>query len=508
MIYIEVIALIMILLLQFRSYNKSVLEINELSNLFPASEPGPEAIQQVETNGNIVDQLDIKHANKTFTMIIDATNAYLSKNKGSADFNIIKSIADRTAESQENKVSSSLSLPLYLGLMGTFIGVILGLASIAIGGFSMDNTDVIIKELIRGVVLAMIVSLLGLALTTVLNARIFKNAVAVRDVCRNRYFNFLQAELLPNLDNNLYAALDQFRKNMADFNDKFSKNLDFFDSSFSDNIKNLKETVLGMSTQIEVVNKNTAVQMEFLQELKKIGYNRMAEANIRVFDKIKDVGPTLITFITEQQKLTKNMEQANLFSEQISGLMNRVSSFEEGVNNLGRDLQQSDFLGGELIGVVKKHLTAIEQKEYLINDYAARSGSEVEGYLKGALERIRLLKNRIEIDFEKAFDFDAENNLMQNLKHLKIIGENTTGLSDKLEMQSTKLMEDKLDVLIGLLSKNNNRSDDESAEGLVKVKDKGKDKDPKERTPSQVEPKRSWWNRFLKIKQLDNDTAA
>lgn len=502
MIYIEGIALIIILLLQFRSYNKSLLEIDELSRLFPSSEIGAEAIQLVEANGNLVDQLDIKHTNRTFMMIIDATNAYLSKNKGSADFNIIKSIADRSVESQENKVSSSLSLPLYLGLMGTFIGVILGLASIAVSGFNLDNTDVIIQELISGVVLAMIVSLLGLALTTILNARIFKNAVAVRDICRNRYLNFLQAELLPNLDNNLYSALDQFRANMADFNVKFSKNLDFFDSSFNDNIKNLKETVVGMSAQIEVVNKNTAVQLEFLQELKKIGYNRMAEANIRVFDKIKDVGPTLINFITEQQKLTKNMEQANAFSEQISGLMNRVSSFEEGVNNLGRDLQQSDFLGGELIGVVKKHLTAIEQKEYLINDYAARSGNEVEGYLKGALERIQLLKNRIEIDFEKAFDFDAENNLMQNLKHLKIIGENTTGLNHKLEMQSTKVMEEKLDVLIDLLSKNNNRSYAASIDVVV-ARNGGK-----KRTRTKVEPKQSWWNRFLKIKQLDNDTAA
>jgi len=500
MLFLEGISLIIILIFQFRSYWRSILEIAELKALFPVREIGQEAVIVTEVNGQSVEQLDINHSNSTFKMIIAATNAYLGKNKGSADFNIIKSIADRSTESQENKVSSSLSLPLYLGLMGTFIGVILGLASIAVNGFNLNDTDFIIKELISGVVLAMIVSLIGLALTTNLNARIFKTAIVARDVNRNRYLNFLQAELLPNLDNNLYSALDQFRANMTDFNQKFSKNLSFFDSSFNENIKNLKATVTGMSTQIEVVNRNTAVQLEFLQELKKIGYNRMAEANLRVFDKIKEVGPTLVNFISEQQKLTKNMEQANLFSERITGLMDRVSTFENGVNNLGRDIQQSDLLGGELIGVVKKHLTAIEQKEYLINDYTARSSSEVEGYLKGALERIQLLKNKIELDFEKAFDFDAGNNLMQNLQHLKAIGEHTAGLNEKIEGQSLIGIEGKLDDLIMLLDTRKGKHTKISAPEMESTDE--------ENIQEVIQTRVNWWNRLLGKKNLENGTAV
>lgn len=490
MIYLEGIALIIILLLQMKNYYRSLMEISDLHRLFPSGELSPDSIVQKEVQGSYVDQLSISHNNGAFETILSATNAYLSKNKGSADFNIIKSIADRSVESQENKVSSSLSLPLYLGLMGTFIGVILGLASVAIDGFNLNNTDVIIKELIRGVVLAMIVSLFGLALTTNLNARIFKNAVAIRDVHRNRYLNFLQAELLPNLDNNLYSALDQFRSNIADFNAKFGKNLEIFDTSFNENIKNLRATVTGMAAQIAAVNENTAVQLEFLQELKKIGYNRMAEANMKVFDKIKEVGPTLVTFIAEQQKLTKNLEQANVFSERISGLIDRVSHFEEGINNLGRDLKLSDLLGGEMLGVVKKHLTAIEQKEYLINDYAARSGNEVEGYLNAGLERIKTLRNKIEIDFEKAFDFNAENNLMQNLSYLKVIGQNTAGLNDRLEEHNTRKLEEKFDVLISLIERNNTKvgvaQEGQSGSGANKWKAVPKEKP------------RKWWEKLMK----------
>lgn len=501
MIYIEWICLIAIVLLQVKCFYASLDEIAELQSLFPKSDLGIDAIVPIEINGHKVEQLTIAHNNQIFRFILLATNAYLSKNKGSADFNIIRSIADRSADSQENRVSSSLSIPLYLGLMGTFIGVILGLASIAINGLSLDNTDVAISELIRGVVMAMIVSLIGLALTTYLNVKVFKNAVAFRDVCRNNYFNFLQAELLPNLDNNLYSALDQFRANIANFNMGFADNLKIFDTSFNDNIKNLKSTVEGMSTQIEAVNQNTSVQLAFIKELKDIGYNRMAEANIRVFDKIKETGPMLLSFINEQQKLTQNLEKANTFSEHIGGLMNRVHAFEDGINNLGRDLQQSDLIGGELIAVVRKHLTAIEQKEYLINDYASRSGSEVENYLKAALERVQQLKSKIEIDFEKAFDFDAENNLMQNLKHLKLIDENTAGLNQKLELQNTKILEDKFDVLIELLSKKDLRNNLPSTKSSIN--------EGIAVTPSKVTKlKRSWWNRLTNRNKLQNGTTS
>ncbi|PWS28578.1 hypothetical protein DHW03_01620 [Pedobacter yonginense] len=451
MMFLEGISLIIIASLQFYFFSRSITEVAKLSNFFPSGELGLECIGAAELNGQKIDQLVFEHKHSEFKSVVLATNAYLYNNVGSADFNIIKSIADRTVSSQEEKISSTLSLPLYFGLMGTFIGVILGLGSIALNGFNLQDTDHLINQLVTGVVMAMVVSFLGLALTTVLNAFLFRNAVAQRDVNRNHYLNFLQAKLLPNLDNNLYAALDQFKLNIADFNVKFSKNLDFFDSSFNENIKNLKGTVEGMSGQIVAVNENMSVQLEFLQELRKIGYNRMAEANIRVFDKIKESGPLLVNFIREQQKLTENLEQANNFGSRVAGLMDRVASFEDGINNLGRELQQSDLLGGNLINIVKKHLHAIEQKEHLVNDYAARSNSEVESYLSSGLERIKTLKNKIEIDFEKAFDFHAEGNLMQNLNYLKEIDGNILKLNLNLEQKNDAQIISKLDQLVEIM---------------------------------------------------------
>jgi hypothetical protein len=422
--------------MQHYFFIRSKQEIVYLRELFPSSELGEE---NVKTYGNDViefEQINVPdHDVKQFQDIIRSTNHYLKRNTGSADFNIIKSIADRATSAQENKIASEVSVPLYLGLMGTFLGVILGLINVMIGLKTGDGdlSSSTIGSFIVGVIIAMVVSLFGLLLTTYNNSINLKKAIAIRDNNRNQYYNFLQSELLPNLDNSLYSALDQFKFNISDFNTKFTQNLDLFDNSFGDNIKHLKETVIGISSQIDTVNKNTQVQLDFLKEIKSIGYNRMAEANIKVFDKMKEAGPLLITFIKEHQNFNSNLGNVNAFAEKIGALFDRISAFEDGLNTLGRDIHQSEMLGSEVINVVKKHLTSIEQKEHLIKDYASKSANEVEAYLTSALKRITDLSRKIETDFDTAFDFNVEGNLMQNLKYLKPLNDTASEMKEAIK---------------------------------------------------------------------------
>jgi hypothetical protein len=436
MIFFEILVLVGVLLMQHYFFIRSKQEIVYLRELFPSSELGEENVKTYGNDDIEFEQINVPdHDVKQFQEIIRATNYYLKRNTGSADFNIIKSIADRATSAQENKIASEVSVPLYLGLMGTFLGVILGLVNVVIGlqGGEGDLSSTTIGSFIVGVIIAMVVSLFGLLLTTYNNSIHLKKAIAIRDNNRNYYLNFLQSELLPNLDNSLYSALDQFKSNISDFNTKFTQNLDLFDSSFGDNIKHLKETVIGMSSQIDTVNKNTQVQLDFLKEIKSIGYNRMAEANIKVFDKMKEAGPLLMTFIKEHQNFNSNLGNVNAFAEKIAALFDRITAFEDGLKTLGRDIHQSEMLGSEVINVVKKHLTSIEQKEHLIVDYASRSANEVEAYLTSALKRITDLSRKIETDFDQAFDFNVEGNLMQNLKYLKPLNDTASEMKEAIK---------------------------------------------------------------------------
>lgn len=452
MIVLELLILAGIIFFQYRFFISSKREILDLKALFPSK---PLDGDNINTWGNetvAYEQIDVpSHNVKQFQEIISATNHYLKKNIGSTDFNIIKNIADRATSAQENKISSEVSIPLYLGLMGTFLGVILGLGSV-VYGLSDGNGDLsssTISSFIAGVLIAMVVSLIGLSLTTYNNSIHLKQAIAIRDKNRNNYFNFLQSELLPQLDNSLYSALDQFKSNISDFNTKFTQNLDLFDVSFGDNIKHLKETVLGMSGQIETVNKNTQVQLDFLNELRSIGYNRMAEANIKVFEKLKETGPMLISFIKEHQNFNSNLENVNGFADKIGNLLNRVTTFEDGINSLGREIHNSEMIGSEVINVVKKHLTSIQQKEDLVADYASKSTREVEIFLESALERVKSLSHKIENNLDQAFDFNVEGNLMQNLNYLKPLTEHTMEMKNSVKsIEKSDVKSPELEIII------------------------------------------------------------
>ncbi|MVN90521.1 hypothetical protein [Mucilaginibacter aquatilis] len=430
---LEIMILLVIVYWQFKTFASTRQDIWKLGNLYPGSLRKDDHLILLDYQGSTVEQLTADdHSSADFQQIVAATNAYLRNNKGSADFNIIKSISERISESHETQIASSITTPLYLGLMGTFIGVIMGLGHIITKGSDQLAQSAVLGQAINGLLLgvgiAMIASFVGLALTTYSNVVDFKAAVLVRNRNKNNYYNFLQSELLPNLDNNLYSALSMLKSNIVDFNQKFAGNLKAFDQNFGSNVQNLQTALSSMSEQIKDINSNTHSQIEFLQELRQMDYQGIAKANIKVLDKLKDTGPMLSEFIREHQALNTQIKDSNLFMEKLGALMNRVSAFEDNINGLGREIQHSEMLGSETINLVRQQLAAINSKEALINEYASKSYGEVQQYLKGAAERIAELKRKIEIDFEQAFDFNAEGNLMQNLTYLKPINEGITKL--------------------------------------------------------------------------------
>ena len=121
-------------------------------------------------------------------------NDYLIRNKGAADFDILKELAERKSASQQSAIDSNIALPLYIGLLCTFTGVIIGLIRIATDGVSDDA----IQAFIGGVLIGMIGSAVGLALTTRSNF-VFKNAKKTRDGKQYDYFSFLRSNILPTL---------------------------------------------------------------------------------------------------------------------------------------------------------------------------------------------------------------------------------------------------------------------------------------------------------------------
>lgn len=125
--------------------------------------------------------------NIIFSSIKNSINKYLNNSVGSViDYNLLKDAVDRHCETVEEDISTQTPVPLYCGLAGTMLGVIIGLGSLL---FTDSITSLMtnsaaqqsafysaadgVSDLLTGVAWAMVASICGIGLTT-LNSLQFK----------------------------------------------------------------------------------------------------------------------------------------------------------------------------------------------------------------------------------------------------------------------------------------------------------------------------------------------
>ena len=444
---IEVFVTILIISWQFISFLRTKKRIFFIKNIFTQNELDNSFIEYKDSDGLEVET--IKEEDESFTEsfknILFSINRYLEKNKGAADFSIIKSVVDRSVVAKENDIASVVSTPLYLGLMGTFIGVILGLLRIA---FSKKIDDENIHAFIAGILIAMTASLMGLILTTVNNSFFFKKAKSINDDRKNKFFNFLQIELLPHLESSLYSALDRLRINLNDFNENIGKTVRLFDQNFTANVWHLKESVEGLSDNINPIIENTNTQKAFLQELRSIGYNRMAEANVKVFTLMKEAGPNFIAFIQKQKELNESMDKANTLVLSIKSIMDRIKTFEDNINKLGERIDNADYMSSDLLKKVNKKLSALDDQFEALKQHSLRSNDDIYRFFEQEGERIASLTNHIRNEVERALDLNIDENPFQKLllldklhelENLKILDQDNKNLLPKIDRISSHI---------------------------------------------------------------------
>jgi len=464
-ITIEFIITIAVVLVQIWFFYSTFQRIKALENIFPEQNLDANSIELLETDKGIVEQIkiDSEYFSENFSQVIKSINKYLIKNKGTIDFPIIKSIVERNIESKDNLVSSNISLPLYVGLMGTFVGIVLGLFNIAFSGVNTQN----INSFIGGVVIAMVASFFGLLFTVINNSYNLKNARAICDERKNNFFNFLQIELLPYLQSSLYDALDRLKININDFNSKFETNIKLFDSKFSDNITSFRDSIYTLSLNINAVVENTRTQKEFLIEIKKIGYNRLAEANMKVFTIIKDTLPTLIEFVQKQKELNQLVEQTTEFTATIQNIFNRIKTFEESINKLGENINSKEYLGNEVLKRIDENLRYLDKQYELLKQHEINSSQDIYDFFTKQYNKIKELSEKIKREVENSLDLNIENNPFQKLilleainkdlgsvKERMILGESFKKISDDLNTAKNDIGEIKQKLVVAIEESN------------------------------------------------------
>mgnify|MGYP001457197715 CR=1 FL=1 len=442
-IIFEIFVAVAVVLLQLYFFYTSYEKINNLAAILPKDKLDKSFLQTTDTtNGSIqLIRNDSKLFSKEFSDVVGSINKYLSQNQGATDYSIIKSIVERSIETKENSVGANVTLPLYIGLMGTFVGIIAGLLKIAFGG---GVTEQNINSFLGGVVIAMVASLFGLLLTVLNNSMNFRKAKSICDERKNNFFDFLQIELLPHLGNSLFDALDRLKYNINDFNKKFETNIQLFDTKFSVNITSLRDSVQSISSNIGTIVENTKSQKEFLIRLDQIGYEKMASANAKVFKLIDKVSPSMLQFVEKQSELTASVEHAAQFINTIENILNRIKTFEDSINRLGENINSKQYLSGQVIERVDKNLSQLDKNFELLKRHEILSSEAIEEFFKNQYRKIQELTDNIKREVESALDLKIENNPLQKLLLLETLDKNMEEIKGKINFNGEfkKISED------------------------------------------------------------------
>lgn len=344
------------------------------------------------------------NANSLLQEIGASINGYLRKNKGNAaDFHLLKNIVDRHIDTLDEEIGHLLPVPLYLGLAGTMVGIITGL--MCIGG-NVDSDDFVysIGVVVGNIKYAMICSLIGLVMTTILSAYYYRRSKANMEDQKNLLLDILQTELLPHLNEDATATLLNMQSNLKMFNDQFRVNIDGFKGI-------MKEVHEAFDSQVEM-----------MKSLKNMDLIQMSTLNMKVLDKLH-------ASTSEFEKFTRYLQQMNGFIDSTTKLTssvneqiertNAIKTVAQGVkDNIERNetvmtmlqdflvktnantallqaSQQIDAAVASAIDDMRKH---VEQEVDSLKSYTQRASEDLELLMQRERGQLDRLKNLEKLD--------------------------------------------------------------------------------------------------------------
>jgi hypothetical protein len=308
-----------------------------------------------------------------FKDILFSINVYLLKNKGAvADFNLVKDIAERNIDTEEDSISQMVTVPLYLGLMGTMVGIVFGLIHLFL--VSDVNADFDIKAFLGGVSIAMFASFFGLFCTVVNSNFAFKSARVKLEMHKNGFYTFIQTRLLPVLNQSVSSSIYTLNQSLINFN-----------SQFSDNLNNLGKLL--------TKNHDALIAQErILDSLEKININEFAKANITILQELKSGIGQLSQFNQYLNSLNYLVSGTSRLSTSFEELLNRSNNFQDLAVKLDNRIEDSN----KLVQFLNDHFQQLDARGMVIResvvkieDVMIKSLNQLEEHTQHKIEAIK-----------------------------------------------------------------------------------------------------------------------
>ncbi len=375
---------------------------DESSEFFSEVEEEDHEEQEYENKNDVSLINPNESTNEIFDEILLTINVYLLRNKGAAtDFNLIKDVVERNLDMEEEDISHTVTIPLYLGLMGTMLGIVSGLINLY--SLSGTNFNFDIKGFLGNVSIAMFASLWGLFCTVANSSFNLKNAKRSLERAKNGLYTFLQTELLPVLNQSVSSSIFTLHTNLVKFNDNFTINLN---------------KLSGM------LNKNhdaLIAQERILQAIESIDINEFAKANIKVLKELKTGTEQLEKFSEYLNSLNFLASKTSRLSTSFEDLLNRVNNFESLAEKLDSRIEQSN----QLVQFLGDHYSHFEFREDVLrelikklDDTMIKSLNDLEEHTQIKIEAIKQITVKEEDLMTQAF---SENR--SHISKLSLLGD-------------------------------------------------------------------------------------
>lgn len=322
-----------------------------------------------------------RHSNNSFNDVLYETNAYLCKNVGtSADLPILQDICERKIEALDSQITNSINVPLYLGLAGTFVGIITGLVGIIFNVQELfaDGNMSPLRNLLIGVVIAMIASLVGLALMIKNSSINYKQALTECEKKKIAYYDFLRRELMPTLSSSMASSLNSLKGVLGEFIGKFGHNLDAYANS------------------AELLNDNIEKQHLLLVEINNMKQKEIAVEIAETFNTLKECANSLEVFRGYQNNLNQTIETVNSAVERIEDIIDTFDDFASALNVVVENQGAAGELQAQFRTAIEQHFpTGADAREMYRKQFdelttdAKNVSTELNNQLKESTEYIK-----------------------------------------------------------------------------------------------------------------------
>jgi hypothetical protein len=325
-----------------------------------------------ENANSAITLAQITSSNETIQKIAFSVNTYLLQNRNTAtEFNVFKDIVSRNCSNEDDEISLMLPIPLYLGLLGTIIGIIFGLSAMSF----IDTDDFLkgdtIPHFLQGVMMAMIASGTGLFLTILNTAISYKKAKVTLEKGENEFYDFIQTSLLPVSTQNIAVSINSLQKNLSSFTDKFIGNIHSFNSSFESNMEILSSTI---DKNFEAIKSEQAI----LEHLEKIDITELAKVNITTFKELQKGANQFKQFGAYMKDLNLFIDKTEKQITHVDNLFGRFKGIEDNSERIANHIIEQIDDNKSLMKFIQSHFGELEQNRTLINNVVAENNENVK----------------------------------------------------------------------------------------------------------------------------------